>query len=131
MASRRVSSYSIAMTELNPVYRTLRRKKRDYLPQTAPIAAKFEDCRQCFERFCIVVRSNQPSHSTLVEDSYGKFLEWGNDSGALPRTIDHTLRKTSDLSKMTLELLVTLYSILSKGKPSSQYFLRRAIVNTL
>jgi tetratricopeptide (TPR) repeat protein len=103
------------MTELNPVYRALRRKKRDYLPQTAPIAAKFEDCRQCFERFCTVVRSNQPSRSTLVEDSYGKFLEWGNDSGALPRTIDHTLRKTSDLSKMTLELLVTLYSILSKG----------------
>jgi hypothetical protein len=103
------------MAELNQVYRALRGNRRDYISQTAPVAAKFEDCKQSFERFCIVVRSNEPSNSAIVEDVYGNFLEWGNNSGASLRTIDHTLRKTSELSRMTLELLVTLQSILLKG----------------
>ena len=105
------------MAEPNPVYRALR-SRRYYrnLPQTAPLAAKFESCKQAFETLCVVSRSAALSGADLVEDSFGKFLAWGNDSGCSARSIDRTLRKTSSLSKMTADLLMSLYSKLQEGK---------------
>lgn len=110
--------------ELNVAYRALRKHNQQSLPQTAPIAAKFEDCQQSFERLCIVVRSNgDEANSALVEDSYGKFLAWGKDSGASDRSVDHGLRKSSGLAGRTLELLVALFSKLEQGRlPTSKEY---------
>jgi hypothetical protein len=108
---------SWGMAELNPMYRALRsRRQHQNLYQTAPLAAKFESCRQAFETLCIVTRSTTPSSSDSVVDSFGKFLTWGHDSGASARSLDRTLRKTSSLSEMTDELLMSLYSKLQEGK---------------
>src|SRR6266536_794784 len=92
-----------------------RRKQRN-LAQTAPVAAKFEDCHQCFTRLCVALKT-LPSTSDLdlAEDSFAKFLAWGNDTGAMSRSLDHTLRKASAHQKKTLELLTTLHSTLMEG----------------
>jgi hypothetical protein len=104
------------MAEPIQVYAALRKRPHFHQPRTAPIAAIFEKCRESFERLCIVTRlnSSQPN-SSLVEDNYGTFLAWGNDSGAATRSLDRTLRKTSNLSDMVMELLRTLYSTLQRG----------------
>jgi hypothetical protein len=105
------------MAELNTTYRALRaRWQHRNLHQTAPLAAKFESCKQAFETFCILTPSIAPSDANAVENSFGKFLDWGNDSGASARSIDRALRKTSSLPKMTDELLMSLYSKLQEGK---------------
>jgi hypothetical protein len=102
------------MAEPNPMYRALRsRRQHRSLPQTAPLAAKFESCKQAFETICIAIA---PSNSNSVEDSFGKFLAWGNDTGASTRSLDRTLRKTSSLSEVTEDLLMGLYSKLQEGK---------------
>jgi hypothetical protein len=99
------------------MYRALRsRRQHRNLHQTAPLAAKFESCKQAFETLCIVTRSIAPSNSSSVEDSFGKFLTWGQDSGASARSLDRTLRKTSSLSEMTDELLMSLYSKIQEGR---------------
>lgn len=104
------------MAEPNTMYRALRQKTHSHLPQTAPIAAKFEDCRQCFHRLCPALKCSSLQHcSSLADDSYGKFLAWGEDSGASARSLDRSLRKTSSLASMTLELLMDLYSTLQKA----------------
>jgi hypothetical protein len=105
------------MAEPNPMYRALR-SRRQYrnVHQTAPLAAKFESCKQAFETLCIVTGSIAPSNSSSVEDSFGKFLTWGHDSGASARSLDRTLRKTSSLSAMTDDLLMSLYAKLQEGK---------------
>jgi hypothetical protein len=102
------------MTELNPTYRVLRKHRN--IPQTAPLAAKFESCKQAFETLCIMTRSIAPSNLNSLEDSFGKFLTWGTDSGASARSLDRALRKTSNLSEMTEDLLVSLYLKLQEGK---------------
>jgi hypothetical protein len=97
------------------MYRALRPAGRVPL-QIAPIAAKFERCREVFERLCIIIRSMSPEMSSAVEDVYGRFLAWGNDSGASSRALDHTLQKSSSLQDMTTELLISLYSKLNEGE---------------
>jgi hypothetical protein len=105
------------MAELNPMYQALRRRQRHSSnPQSAPIAAMFEDCCQSFERLCVTARRfSDQLNSNLVEENYGKFLAWGNDTGASTRSLDHTLRKTSSLSATTLDLLKTLNKKLGQG----------------
>lgn len=84
--------------------------------QTAPVAAKFEDCHQCFTRLCAAMETHpSPADVELAKDSFAKFLAWGNDTGAMNRSLDHTLRKASDHQKKTLELLSTLHSTLMEG----------------
>jgi hypothetical protein len=98
------------------MYRALRQKAHSHVPQTAPLAAKFEDCRQCFSRLCPVLKSNSfHACSSLADDCYGRFLAWGNDSGASTRALDHSLRKTATLGDMSLELLVDLHATLTNG----------------
>jgi hypothetical protein len=106
----------MAPRPLAPTYQVLRRRhKSSSNPQIAPIAAIFEDCCQNFERLCVTARRNADPSSILVEDNYGKFLAWGNDSGASSRSLDHTLRKDSILSAMALDLLKTLDRKLGQG----------------
>jgi hypothetical protein len=113
------------MAQRNQMYQALRRRQKPVSnPQIAPIAALFEDCRQNFERLCVTARGvSDPNsgvldpNSILIEDNYGKFLAWGNDTGASSRSLDHTLRKDYDLSVVTLDLLKTLYEKLNQGMP--------------
>lgn len=104
------------MAQPNQMYTVLRsRQKTARNPQIAPISALFEDCRQTFERLCVTARAVSSTNSILIEDNYGKFLAWGNDSGASSRSLDHTLRKDSSLSATTLDFLKTLYKKLGQG----------------
>lgn len=117
----------MAERQLAPMYQALRRRQKNSRnPLIAPIAALFEDCRQNFERLCVTARRNGDPNSVLAEDSYGKFLAWGNDSGASTRALDHTLRKDSSLSAMTLDLLKTLYKKLEQGMSALLYPRRAA-----
>ena len=51
----------------------------------------------------------------LTNDNFARFLAWGNDTGAATRSLDHTLRKSSDLKEMTLDLLKDLYVTILDG----------------
>jgi hypothetical protein len=88
-------------------------EKQQRQVQTAPLAAKFEDCQQWFDKLCIALKEH-PSlcNLDLAEESLAKFRAWGNDTGAVSRSLDHTLRKASAHQKKTLELLTTLHSTL-------------------
>lgn len=108
------------MAELrSTMYRALRRTERFRLPQTAPIAATFEDCHQSFQRLSIVVTSisDDVSESNTVQEIFRRFLAWGYDSGASKRTLDRGLRNSSNLSRGTLDLLRSLYTTLNEGIP--------------
>jgi hypothetical protein len=91
-------------------------RKQNNLAQTAPLAAKFEDCHQYFTRLCVALKEYASSSDVdLAEDSFARFLGWGNDTGAMTRSLDHALRKASGLQKRTLELLTNLHSTLVEG----------------
>jgi hypothetical protein len=91
-------------------------RKQQRLAQTAPLAAKFEACQQCFARLCVVLKEHPTLFDLdLAEESLAKFRAWGNDTGAITRSLDHTLRKASAHQKKTLELLTALHSTLTEG----------------
>jgi hypothetical protein len=86
------------------------------LAQTAPVAAKFKDCRQCFDRLCAALQTHSSlSDAELARENYARFLTWGIDTGAMDRSLHRTLRKSSDMREMTLELLTSLHSALKRG----------------
>ena len=92
------------------------RGKSKNLAHSAPVAAKFEDCRQWFARLCVALETFfEPSDIALAEDSFAKFLAWGNDTGAMTQSLDHALRKASAHQKKTLDLLTTLHLTLVEG----------------
>lgn len=104
------------------IYRGPRGRERlRNLAMAAPVAAKFEDCHNGFSRLCAALRSltlrNRPASaiSTIADDNFAKFLVWGNDTGAATRSLDHTLRKASELREITLELLKDLHSLILEG----------------
>jgi hypothetical protein len=92
------------------------RQKQQRHAQTAPVAAKFEDCQQCFDRLCVALKDHPSLFDLdLAEESLAKFRAWGNDTGAMTRSLDHALRKASAHQKKTLELLTALHSALVEG----------------
>ncbi len=98
------------------------------LAEAAPVAAKFEDCHNCFNKLCTALRSRSPSAiSTLADDNFAKFLAWGNDTGAATRSLDHTLRKSSDLKEVTLDLLKHLHLAILDGR---DFFLFKRLSTT-
>ena len=99
------------------IYRGPRgQQKLRNLAEAAPVAAKFEDCRNCFNKLCAALRSHwPPAISTLAADNFAKVLAWGNDTGAATRSLDHTLRKSTDLKEMTLDLLKDLHLTILDG----------------
>lgn len=105
------------MDGLHTIYRGPRgHKKLRSLAEAAPVAAKFEDCHNCFNKLCVALRSRSPSAiSTSADDNFAKFLTWGNDTGAATQSLDHTLRKSSELREMTLDLLKDLQSTILDG----------------
>ena len=84
----------------------------------APVAAMFEDCLQSFERVCEIVKNNQgadiPGYA-IIDGSLGRFRQWGYDTGAPKRLLDHSLRKAPHLQRATTDLLEDLLSGLQTG----------------
>ena len=52
----------------------------------------------------------------IVDDCFSKFRDWGSNTGASSRSLDHALRKSSELQQTTKELLKDLFSTLSHSK---------------
>jgi hypothetical protein len=110
------------MDSRNTIYRGPRGQERlRSLAKAAPIAAKFEDCHNCFNRLCAALRSlavksqSTSTISTLADSNFAKFLAWGNDTGAATKSLDHTLRKASELREITLDLLTDLNLLILEG----------------
>jgi hypothetical protein len=98
------------------IYRGPRgQQKLRMLADAAPVAAKFEDCHNGFSKLCARLRDSPSKISTLADDNFAKFLAWGNDTGAVTRSLDHTLRKSSDLREVTLDLLKDLHMTILDG----------------
>lgn len=90
--------------------------RRKQQSQTAPIAAEYEDCQDCFSRLHDALKEHPSLFDLdLAEENLAKFLSWGNETGAMSRSLDHSLRKSSTLQKKTLELLSILHSTLEEG----------------
>ena len=97
----------------------MRNQERSHAHKMAPIAALFEDCLQCFAELCTIMEADEdawkPQH-VLVDGSFSKFREWGSDTGASNRSLDHALRKASRLQETTKDMLETLLSTLHDSK---------------
>ena len=92
--------------------------------ETAPIAAIFEDCLQCFERLSGIIEVIQEADKAqypMIEGSFSKFRQWGSDTGTPKRSLDHALRKAPQLQQATVDLLSDLLSSLHIGKAVSHH----------
>lgn len=97
----------------------IRNQERTHAHKIAPIAALFEDCLQCFAELCTIMEVNEdawkPQH-VMVDGSFSKFRDWGRDTLAFNRSLDHALRKASRLQETTKDMLETLLSTLHDSK---------------
>jgi hypothetical protein len=89
---------------------------------SAPIAAQFEDCLQSYDQLCSAMRTNRLAWGTsytTVDDDLSRLRLWGKNTGAssrtLDRSLDHVLRKASNLRETTLQLLLELHESLQLG----------------
>lgn len=90
---------------------------------TAPIAVLFKDCLQDFGKLIKVMKDNDVwKHNYLALDAYqSKFRQWSSDTGASDRSLDHALRKSSQLQETTIDLLKELRSALSTSKATASF----------
>lgn len=84
----------------------------------ALIAANLEDCLQDFDRLCAALRANRQGSEEYVaaENCRSRLTSWAHDSGASGRALDHSLRRSSSLRGITLNLLIDLHATLQEGK---------------
>ena len=97
----------------------LRKSGSSHVYQRAPIAARFEDCLQDFERLSSIIETYQEADKAkgfCIESAYSQFRQWGSDTGAQNRTLDHALRKATHLEQATIKLLKDLLSALQIGR---------------
>ena len=88
--------------------------------EAAPIAARFEECLQCFERLSSIIETDQEAETVIyptIEGAFSRFRQWGTDTGAPSRALDHALRNASQLRQTTENLLGDLLSALQSSKP--------------
>lgn len=103
----------------------------------APIAAHFEDCTQAFQQLCAALKSCRIAPSTgqrfddlvreksedlrleeiytATDDCMAKLDIWDLEVGASTRALDHTLRRSSQLSQTVVSHLDELKAILEQG----------------
>ncbi|KAL9120119.1 MAG: hypothetical protein Q9187_003323 [Circinaria calcarea] len=101
----------------------MRNHERSHAYKMAPIAALFEDCLQSFAELCTIMEANEDAwrfQHFMLDASFSKFREWGNDTGASDRSLDHILRKASRLQDATKNMLETLLSTLHETRGSLQ-----------
>lgn len=106
-----------------------RRDERDnhregHAYEAAPIAARFEDCLQCFERLHGIVETNREPEAIrypTIEGAFSKFRQWGAETRAPSRSLDHALRNASQLRQTTEDLLADLLSALQLSEYQSSH----------
>ncbi|KAL8941508.1 MAG: hypothetical protein Q9216_002190 [Gyalolechia sp. 2 TL-2023] len=102
---------------------SIRKHEKSHAYGTAPIAALYEDCLGCFERLCSIIETDEEmedASNPVIEGPFSRFRQWGNDTGAPKRSLDHALRKASHLQEATKDLLRDLLSALQTLQESLQ-----------
>ena len=97
----------------------VRNRNSTHVYQRAPIAARFEECLQYFERLSSMTEIYDEADSASnfsIESAFSQFRQWGNDTGAQSRLLDHALRKATQLVQATNHMLDDLLSALHIGK---------------
>ena len=93
----------------------VRKQESSHAYEKAPIAAMFEDCLQYFERIDMIQDPEMAGFPNL-DGYFSRFRQWGSDTGAQTRALDHTLRKASQLQQATKDLLRDLLTALQNSK---------------
>lgn len=107
------------------MYNSFQRHEESHAYGTAPIAALYEDCLGFFERLRSIIETDdeiEDASDPVIEGSFSKFRQWGSDTGAPNRSLDHALRKASQLQEATKDLLRDLLSALQTRR-SCPFFL--------
>jgi hypothetical protein len=100
----------------------------------APIAGQFEECVQVFDKLSSALEAcrrgieewfNKKQHVgakhqlketlTLLDEAVTKFKTWDRDLSASSRALDHALRGSSQMSKITVGHLQELHEVIVKG----------------
>ena len=83
----------------------------------AVIAARFENCTQSLERFCLTLSPHfSEARVKDLTDCHGQLVTWGQQTGAKDQTLDYKLRKAHDMHGMVLGLLTDLQATLQEGR---------------
>lgn len=94
-----------------------RLKESSGLRAKAPIAARFEDCVQVFQRLSDSLQVNQfkPQLERVSKECVLRFKLWGDSSGASSRALDYALKGSPLVKRQVLSLLGELNSTLGEG----------------
>ena len=131
-------------------YRGALKQESSRAHEIAPISALYEDCLQYFQQLCNIAEASQVEKERaanvaqecaekelikqagkiararhfIIDDCFSKFRDWGSNTGASSRSLDHALRKSSQLQGTTKELLEDLFSTLCHSKNAPTYRFR-------
>ena len=85
----------------------------------AQVAAALESCLQTCQLLTSVMEANHPTQdqkSVLLKNSQKDLLDWANSNQVVNGTLDHALRKNSDLRNQAVEYLEDLDQKLQSGR---------------
>lgn len=105
------------------MYNNPQKHEESHAYGTAPIAALYEGCLGFFERLRSITETDEEggdASDPVIESSFSKFRQWGIDTAAPNRSLDHALRKASHLQEATKDLLKDLLSALQTLQESLQ-----------
>src|ERR1700753_2551154 len=100
------------------------RKDLGSLYQFAQVAAAFEECRQTCDQLSSAMTANRPvweGKTDFLESLQNSLRRWGDAHHAENCTLDHALRKSSELREVVVKLLESLNLKLQNG---TYHFLR-------
>ncbi|EXJ74856.1 uncharacterized protein A1O5_01552 [Cladophialophora psammophila CBS 110553] len=95
------------------------RKELGGYHQHAQVAAAYEDCRQTFDQLSSVMEANRQvweGNADFLESFKNSLVHWANVHHAENGSLDHALRKSSDLRDRVVDLLESLNHKLQNGK---------------
>jgi hypothetical protein len=94
------------------------RKDLGSLYQYAQVAAAFEECRQTCDQLSSAMAANRPvweARADFLESLQNNLENWGEIHHVENCSLDHTLRKSSELRDLLVELLESLNQKLQNG----------------
>ena len=109
------------------------RKESTAFHQHAQIAAALEGCLQTCQLLASVVEANSPiwdEKAPLLRDHQRQLIEWARTTKAANGTLDHALRKNSDLRNEVVDHLENFNSELQRGGFSLTYFVELNLIET-
>jgi hypothetical protein len=84
----------------------------------AQVAAAFEECRQTCDQLYSAMTANRPvweGKTDFLESLHNSLRRWGDAHHAENCTLDHSLRKSSELRDVVVQLLESLNLKLQNG----------------